>query len=65
MLLFAPYLMKEIEIVNHKIIIPLGKLAFNFFFRDELINQFQGREMKFKEYTIFPIYHPAATLKNG
>ncbi len=65
MLFFAPYLIKEIEIVKPKIIIPLGKFAFNFFFKNKLISQYQGREMKYKEYIIFPIYHPAATLRNG
>lgn len=62
--LFSPYLFKEIEIIKPKIIIPLGKFAFNFFFKDKLISKFQGKEMKYKEYIIFPIYHPAATLRN-
>lgn len=62
--LFSPYLLKEIEIIDPKLIIPLGKFAFNFFFPNKLISQFQGKEMSYKNFKVFPIYHPAATLRN-
>ncbi len=61
--LFTPYLLQEIAIVRPKIIIPLGKFAFNFFFKDKLISEYQGQEIVYKGQLFFPIYHPAATLR--
>jgi uracil-DNA glycosylase len=61
---FAPYLLREIEIIKPKIIVSLGKFSFNFFFPDKMISQCQGKLMKYKGYNIFPIYHPAATFRS-
>lgn len=58
------YLTKQIEVINPAIIVTLGRFSFNYFFPDDKIGAERGKLKKFGNYLIFPVYHPAAALRN-
>lgn len=64
------WLEKQIEIINPKIIITLGRHSLNRFFPDMKISSSHGRAFK-KEFpnigkkVFYALYHPAAALYNG
>lgn len=66
---FQPYVDREIEIINPKVIVTLGRFSMGKFLPGELISRIHGkpREVKFKgrDATIVPMYHPAAALRAG
>lgn len=66
---FWPYLLRQIEIINPKIIITLGRHSGMYFIPDLRISRDHGRAQTAtfhdQEYRIIPLYHPAAALYNG
>ncbi len=62
---YKPYLKLQIRIINPKIIVPLGRFAMNYFLPDAKISRDQGKAFWLKDKLIFPIYHPAAGLRNS
>ena len=64
---FRPYLDKEIEIVDPKIIITLGRFSMGKFIPNVTISRVHGtpKLISFlgREITIVPMYHPAAALR--
>jgi len=64
--LYRPYLTKQLEIIKPKIVVTLGRFAWNYFYSLGKISQNQGKFFKPGSYdfTILPIYHPAAVLYN-
>ena len=58
------YLDKQIDLINPDLIVTLGRHSFGNFFPGELISQARGRPRNWNGRTIFPVYHPAATLHN-
>lgn len=60
---YAPYLQKQIEILNPKIIATLGRFSMNYFLPEAKISRDHGRLMSKGEWHIFPLYHPAAALR--
>ncbi|MDA3803127.1 MAG: uracil-DNA glycosylase [Patescibacteria group bacterium] len=63
---YSPYLKKQLEIINPKIIVTLGRFSWKYFNPKGVIGKDQGNFFKFDNYDfiIFPIYHPAAVLYN-
>jgi len=61
---FSPYLSRQIEIINPKIIVPLGRFAMNYFLPTAKISKDQGRLFWWGQKLIIPIYHPAAALRS-
>ncbi len=63
---YRPYLKKQLKIIEPKIVVTLGRFAWNYFYPLGKISQNQGNFFKFESYkfVIFPIYHPAAVLYN-
>ena len=61
---FAPYLSRQIEIINPKIIVPLGRFAMNYFLPTAKISNDQGKFFWWENKLIIPIYHPAAALRS-
>jgi uracil-DNA glycosylase family 4 len=61
---YKPYLTKQIEIINPKIIVTLGRFAMNYFLPDAKITRDHGRAFKINGRIIFPVYHPAAALRS-
>ena len=60
----ASYLDKQLELIDPKVIVTLGRFSFTRFFPGETIGRSRGRSRKWREYTVFPMYHPAAGLHN-
>jgi DNA polymerase len=66
---FWPYLLKQLQIIEPKIIITLGRHSMEYFLPDMKISQIHGQPKRiyFGEHkiVILPLYHPAAALYNG
>ena len=71
---FLPYLLRQLEIINPKAIITLGRHSMEYFLPDARISQIHGHAVRKKvishdkashEWLIIPLYHPAAALYNG
>ncbi|MDO8498989.1 MAG: uracil-DNA glycosylase [bacterium] len=64
---FAPYVDKEITIINPKVIVTLGRFSMGKFLPGVKISQVHGKiktaYWKGKEVTVIPMYHPAAALR--
>ncbi|MBI1839192.1 MAG: uracil-DNA glycosylase [Candidatus Colwellbacteria bacterium] len=60
---YEKYLMKQIEILNPKIIAPLGRFSMNFFLPTAKISRDQGKIFWWNDKLILPLYHPAAALR--
>lgn len=61
---YKPYLGKQIEIINPKIIATLGRFSMNYFLPEAKITRDQGKLFKYKNHFVFPILHPAAALRS-
>lgn len=62
---YGKYLDKIIEILDPKIIITLGRFSMNKFLPEVLISQVHGKSSKVNKFIVIPMYHPAASLRNG
>ena len=71
---FWPYLLRQLEIINPKVIITLGRHSMGYFLPDAVIGDVHGQAFREKvkyhdgrehEWLIVPLYHPAAALYNG
>ena len=71
---FLPYLLRQLEIIDPKAIITLGRHSMEYFLPDAKISQMHGHAVRKKvlyhdktehEWLIIPLYHPAAALYNG
>lgn len=66
---FWPYLMRQLEIIDPKVVITLGRHSGMCFIPDLLISRDHGHERTVKynthELLVIPLYHPAAALYNG
>lgn len=67
---YKPYLARQIEILNPKIIVPLGRFSMNYFLPAAKISRDQGRVFKWVkggekgERFVVPLFHPAAALRS-
>jgi DNA polymerase len=71
---FWPYLLRQLEIINPKVVITLGRHSMEYFLPEAKIGQVHGqavhKTVKYHdgrelEWLIVPLYHPAAALYNG
>lgn len=66
---FWPYLLRQLKIINPRVIITLGRHSGATFIPDLVISKDHGQARKVKhhdhEYLVIPLYHPAAALYNG
>lgn len=60
-----PYLKSQIQVINPKIIVTLGRFSMNYFLPGVKISDAHGNHYLIKNKIIYPIYHPAAALRNG
>ena len=64
-----PFLDKQIEIIDPRIIVTLGRYSLNKFLPGEFISKVHGQarfvDFAGKKRIIIPMYHPAAALRNG
>jgi len=60
-----PYLLKQIDIINPKILVCLGKTAFMYLMNSDLpITKVRGKIFEFKEKKVIPTFHPSYLLRN-
>lgn len=66
---YGKYLDKMIDIINPEIIITLGRFSMGKFLPEVKISTTHGRlhrvNWKGREVAVVPMYHPAASLRNG
>lgn len=77
---YAPYLLRQIEIINPKVIVCLGRFAMNYFLPEAKISRDHGKVFRITadlrgpdadlrgkegERLIFPVFHPAAALRSA
>ena len=60
---YKPYLARQIEIINPKIIAPLGRFSMNYFLPFAKISRDQGKICETGGRLIYPLFHPAAALR--
>lgn len=66
---FWPYLLKQLEIIQPKAVITLGRHSMGYFLPEAVIGEVHGQphQVRFGQQavTVIPLYHPAAALYNG
>ena len=71
---FLPYLLRQLEIINPKVVITLGRHSMEYFLPNAKISQAHGQAVRKKvlyhdktehEWLFIPLDHPAAALYNG
>jgi uracil-DNA glycosylase family 4 len=71
---FLPYLLKQLEIIDPKAVLTLGRHSMEYFLPNAKISEVHGKAIRKKviyhdksehEWLIIPLYHPAAALYNG
>lgn len=60
----SPYLTMQLKAINPKIVVTLGRYAMSYFYKEGKITRDHGMAKKIGDMIIFPIYHPAAALRN-
>jgi DNA polymerase len=59
------YLGKQLEMISPKLIVTLGRYSLTRFLPSNSLSNSRGKLMKYKDIPLFPVYHPAAGLRNG
>jgi DNA polymerase len=62
---YKPYLARQIEIINPKLIVTLGRFSMNYFLSTAKITRDQGKLFPYRTWFIFPMLHPAAALRGN
>ena len=62
---FMPYLLEQLQIIQPKLIVFLGRHAMNSFFPTLSISQVHGKVLTKEGQLYLALYHPAAALYNG
>lgn len=62
----APYLFRQIELIDPKILIPMGATALKHLLSDNSIkiSKVRGHWLHLNDRLVMPVYHPAALLRN-
>jgi DNA polymerase len=60
-----PWLEEQIEAVDPRVIVPLGRHATARFIPGPRISELHGRPQEVSARLLLPVYHPAAALYNG
>ena len=58
------YLDRQIEMIDPKVIVALGRFSFAKFFPRETISRARGKPRLWNGLVVYPMYHPAAALHN-
>lgn len=62
---YTPYLARQVDIINPKLIVALGRFAMNFFLPAAKITRDQGKVFKLGKRLVVPVLHPAAALRGA
>lgn len=60
---YKGYLSRQIEILDPKVIVTLGRFAMNYFLPSAKITRDQGKAFKVCARIVVPMFHPAAALR--
>ena len=58
----APYLERQLQIINPKVIVTLGRFSMARFIHNAKISEIHGQPIRVKGMLVVPFYHPAAAL---
>lgn len=58
------FLHRELELIQPKLIVLLGRHALHWFLPEEQISKCHGQAKRQGQHVYFPVYHPAAALHN-
>ncbi len=61
----APYLERQLALVQPRLVVTLGRFAMEHFFSDGLISEIHGQPRRIDDTIYLPLYHPAAALYRG
>ncbi len=59
-----PFLDRQLEIINPQVIVALGRFGLQYFFPDSKISADHGVPRFWGVRLVYPVYHPAAALRN-
>jgi DNA polymerase len=59
-----PWLLAQLDVIEPKLVVPLGRHALGRFDAEAKISEVHGRVLERDGRTLFPMYHPAAALHN-
>jgi uracil-DNA glycosylase len=59
-----PWLEAQLDVIRPKLIVPLGRHALRRFAPDTTITESHGQVVEHDGRRLFPMYHPAAALRN-
>jgi uracil-DNA glycosylase len=62
---FLPYLQAQLEVIQPKLVVTLGRHSMNCFLPDLQISKCHGQPKRLKGQVYLPLFHPAAALYNG
>jgi DNA polymerase len=62
---FLPYLEAQLDVIQPKLVVTLGRHSLNCFLPDLQISQVHGKPKRFKGRVYMPLFQPAAALYNG
>lgn len=66
---FLPYLLKQLQIIEPKVVITLGRHSMEYFLPNYKIGEIHGQPKRITfgdhKIVIMPLFHPAAALYNG
>jgi uracil-DNA glycosylase family 4 len=61
----APYLERQINLIDPDVIVTLGRFSMSRFFPGERISKIHGKPKEVGRRLVVPMYHPAAALHQG
>ena len=59
-----PYLALQLKAISPVLIVTLGRFSMNYFYPEGKISRDRGHVIKTNLYNVYPVYHPAAALRN-
>lgn len=66
---FWPYLVRQLDVINPKIVVTLGRHSMEYFLPEQKISLVHGQPKRVqfgdRKLVVMPLYHPAAALYNG
>jgi uracil-DNA glycosylase family 4 len=62
---FLPYLESQLEVIQPKLVVTLGRHSLNCFLPELQISVCHGQPKRYKGRVYLPLFHPAAALYNG
>ncbi|EKD99548.1 MAG: hypothetical protein ACD_22C00234G0007 [uncultured bacterium] len=58
------YLTLQLKTIKPKLVVTLGRFSMNYFYEEGKITRDHGQLINVGEYFVYPVYHPAAALRN-